>query len=750
MSRFPFLSGSAYTKPNKNDEKYKGLPEVYFSDYAKWGLFNSANGQHDEWLDMIDLHKKFYMGKQWGSREDIESFLKDETGTERNRIQVVFNQVQPMLEQFRGNALQLVINARAKSISSDVINRREFEWGKLLLKTQTANQFKNLGSVLRANNKEIGESEEESKEIFENVFVDKYVEKMNDLLQYVSELNEMQKLQLPIAQNIAFSGLGVIEEFEHNGELRKEVVQSEEFGWDRNARRYDLKDAAYQWRYLRMNLPSVLERWMVNTDDQAALESYVRNESNIFVDDSTGSKQPIGNSIPVFKFFFIDNISKPHGYVKDEFDQPYLVALNEPDKYSDGKVYTEEDVIDPPDTPRNKRIFKGGKKIARLNVDVLRYCIFTPGDIISYKRKDESGKDRPVDIVYEYGDYDYQGSQMRDLTNVCYPFQCYCWAYVDGEVLSPVSAVINPQRFLNRIMSAFEGQVNESGGQGIVYEKDSIEPGEEDEVLRATKSGKAVGLRSRGRGIPNSFGTYDNTPKTGTYQLFGLLPLIKQAMQDVTGVNEALRGESTGSDQLVGVTELLFQSGSLMQAPFYNALVEIFVQSHQYTATVGKKIYIDNERELDIIAGEEGVKIFKLSEDMRNEDFRVFIKRDASNDSLRQQADGTLFTLLQAGIVNKEFFSNLYGRSTVDEIQVALRKYVKKERLAAQMAAKEEAAAVAQANQQIAAATQQAASAAKQREQENLVLAAAKDQSDKQHDLDKILVTAAVNDKAKK
>ena len=169
MSRFPFLSASAYTKPNKNDEKYKGLPEVYFSDYSKWAIFSSSISDHDEWLDMIELHKQFYKNKQWGTREDVESFLKDETGAERRRIQVVFNQVQPMVEQFRGNALQLAINARAESISSDVINRREFEWGKLLLKTQTANQFKNLGNVLRANNKEIGETEEESKEIFKKM-----------------------------------------------------------------------------------------------------------------------------------------------------------------------------------------------------------------------------------------------------------------------------------------------------------------------------------------------------------------------------------------------------------------------------------------------------------------------------------------------------------------------------------------------------------------------------------------------------
>ena len=67
-----------------------------------------------------------------------------------------------------------------------------------------------------------------------------------------------------------------------------------------------------------------------------------------------------------------------------------------------------------------------------------------------------------------------------------------------------------------------------------------------------------------------------------------------------------------------------------MQEPFYHALASVFVQMHQYTATVGKTLYIDNERELAIAVGDDGVEIIQLSTDMRNEDFRVFIKRDNS------------------------------------------------------------------------------------------------------------------------
>jgi len=248
--------------------------------------------------------------------------------------------------------------------------------------------------------------------------------------------------------------------------------------------------------------------------------------------------------------------------------------------------------------------------------------------------------------------------------------------------------------------------------------------------------------------MPNTIMPYDNTVKAGTYHLFSLIPSIKQAVQDVTGINEGLQGESTGSDQLVGVTELMIQRGSLMQEPFYNAMARIFVQSHQYTATVGKKVYIDNQRELNIIVGED-MDVFTLSEEMRNEDFRVFIKRDISMDALRQQADAALLSLLQAGIIDKKFFASMFQRSTMDDIAVKLRETTNKEELAARMAAKEQAAAQQQALAQADQQNSQALIASQQKEQEDRILANAVDERNKQHELEKIAVEGIVQKELK-
>lgn len=739
-------------RPNKNDDKYKNLPQVYFSDTARWALFNASNTLHEKWLANTERNQRFFMGDQWWMEEDIQSFLKDETGDTIGRIQFSFNQIRKMTEQYRGNGIRLAVNARAESISNDVKNRREFELGKKLLKTEVADEFPALGQAMRAQDKSIGETVDETQEIFENTYVDRYVKSVNQLIEYVAEQNEMQKMQLMLAQNLSFAGLGTIHEFEYNGQLRKEVVQPDEFGWDRRARRYDLQDAAYQFRAHQMLVPEVLERWNgVSADEQAAIERFVSRESDIFASYTSSQKGLInGNSIPVYQVFWRDTVSKKFAYVDDGYGYPYLAVIGEEDKYSNGKTYTDNDIIAPPDTPANKKIFKNGKRTAMLNVDILRYCIFTPGEIIG-SSKEVNGKKEAFDIVYEYGDYEYQETQWRDLSVCPYPFKSYCWAYVNGEVASPMDDAIDPQRFLNRVLSGAENQVNNSGGAGFAYDADALDTDyTEEDVMRDAKMGKPIKLRTRGKGVPNTIMPYDNTPKAGTYNMFGLLSSIMEHTQNVIGINEGLTGESTGQDQLVGVTKLMIQRGSLQQEPFYNAMAEIIIQSHQYTATIGKRIYIDNERELAIITGDDGVEIFKMSEEIRNEDFRVFIKRDSSNESLRDAADGMLFTLLQSGIIDKEFFSALFGRCTVEDIQVKLRQTVKKEKLAAQMAAKEQQAAAAQIAQEQSAQQAQMAAQVQQKEQQALTLAVAKDERDKEHEREQLVLGKVLDSEMKK
>lgn len=658
------------TKPNRITTTDKDTNPQYHSNYAKFCIGATNSVLHNEWVKKIYINKQFYKGEQWFVDEDIEGFLKDDTGQSRNRIEVVHNVVRPMVEQYRGNAIRMSINVTAKSMSIKSVNRRELKLGEQLFYTDMANEIDSYSLFLRKRYN-VGKDKDETRQIFDNLYVDTYAEDVTELVREIARRNQFPSLQVPLAENLAFSGLGILEGFEYAGDLRYEVVPSEMFIWDRQSRRNDLQDSDFMGKLQYMLPTDVYEGWPdLGKENMDAIENYISSAQQRMSEFRIQGE--LSTRIPVYHIYWRDSDTYQYGYVMDEWNYPYLTRINFIYPGEDNPRYTDADLIAPPRSQRNDKLFRNGKKKRNLKVDTLRYCILIPSDILGQA---SSGADYS-DVILDYGIYPYQDTELEDATNVKFPFKCQTWAYVDGEVLSPIDDVINPQRFINRIMSATESQINNSGGTNIVYDKDAVDAQDgEDEIMRNVAQGKPINLRTKGRGVPNTLGIYDATPKQGTYAMFNIIGTLKGLIQDTTGVNEALKGESTGSDQLVGVTEILLQRGSLMQEPFYYALSEIFMQAHQYTANVGKRIYIENERELAIMVGDDGVKVLKMSKGLKDEDFRVYVVRENVDSVLITQGNQELMTFKQLGMIDEKIFANLYGRSTPSDISRFLRQH---------------------------------------------------------------------------
>jgi len=661
-------------KPNRLTAENKDSNKQYHLDYAKWAVTNGFNSSHNEWLAKIKINKDFYKNEQWNDSEDIEAFLKDKSGQERNRIKMTNNLIRPMVEQYRGNAIILKINAQAQNISPMSITRRDEMLQEKLFKTEIATEFPTIGEEMRNQDKSIGQDVNETKIIFENLYVDEYVEKINSLLKFTKNLNEFQVKQVKAAQNLALSGLIACEAFEHGGHLRFRMIESEDFFWDRDARDFDLTDAAFMGYSNPLDVSYILEKWQPSTEDAIALENLVSNpqHSESYM-DSTTTRGHSSYRIPVYSVFWKDTDKFEYAYVMDEFGYPYLTRINWTYEGEESPRYTDADIIDPPKSPKNNKLFKNGNK-RKLYVDMIRYCRFVPSEVITSKT---SLGQKYGDIVLEFGTLDYQEVDLLDYSNCKFPIKCQTWGYVDGEVFSPIDDAINPQRFINRVLSVTEQLINSAGGSNVIIDEDSIDPNSKGDIYYDIKEGNPITVRTKGKGVPNTVGYYDNTPKQGVYSMFNILPVIKGMVQDTTGINEGLRGESTGSDQLVGVTELLIQRGSLMQEPFYESISRLFIQMYQYTASVGKLIYIDNEREIVNMLGDNGAEVIKLSDDMKNEDFNVFVERENDDSVLKSQANQMLAVFLERGMIDDKIFANLYNRSTPNDVTRALRNQAK-------------------------------------------------------------------------
>lgn len=680
--------------------------EKYHADWARHCIGQANNALHTRFVEKTKRNKRFYAADQWQGDEDLELFLKDDEGQERNRIALVNNQIRPMIEQYRGNAIRMGINFRVKSVSPQVINRREQQMQKVLFISKQANakgpdgQPNPFGEEIRKNYP-VGKTEGETISMFENIYVDKVVKKMNNLCAFVQNKNQFEDKQVRVAEELAFSGISVMKGNEQAGHQKFRVVQSETFFWDRSAKEYDLSDASFMGEVIEMSPQEIFEVWPdIKMEDKKAIENFARFQAS---HPYNNNNQKISTDlvatgkVPVYMVYWQDGQYDEYGYVKDQYGYEMLTKINFTYEGDDKPRYTDENLIESKSFKAKKLL--NGKKKRRLYCDVIRTAVIIPKEILGVT---DTNNKNINDAVLEWGIMPYQEVDNDDFSTAKFPYKAYCWGYIDGEVLSPIDDAIDPQRFINRVWSVAENQINNSRGSGTVYDASMVD--DEGEMLRNMNQSKPVRINAKGRGIQNSIGMYDGTVKQGTMVMFNIIEAMKASMKQTTGVNEALQGESTGSDQLVGVTQLMIQRGSLMQEPFYNAIVMIFKQCYQSICTVGKRIYADSERNLSIATGDDGVDIIRISQDMKLEDFRVFVKRENPDEILINAANQMLLQFKQLAMLDEKRIANLWGRSSPDEVANALREYAKEkeeiQRSSQAQAQEQEATLMAQANEE--------------------------------------------------
>lgn len=681
-----FIISTGQNRPNILEDK---KDEQYHLNWARYCAGKSNNFLQSDWIAKTIVNKKFYKNDQWFFEEDLEAFFKDDTGQDRNRLKMGLNFIRPMVEQYRGNATSMDIKYAAKSISPQAISRREEALSKQLFLTNVANQAGNPFAQKLKQDNPIGDSEAETIQTFNNLYTDKLVEKINYLINWVSEYNHFKEKQKRLSQNMVLSGLGVMYEQEYGGNQIFDVVESERFFWDRTARRYDLSDAEYQGMVDWMLPSQIYENYPnIDNDQRLQIEKFASQFYNGVIQNNVsqygGFNQDMGGRVPVIKCFWKDGQRDEYGYVKDQYGYPYLTKINYIYEGESEPRYTDKDLIKV-NTERAKKVLDG-KLSKKLYYDVLRMAIFVPKEVLMSSSSGEGGAS---DILLDWGIKPYQETESLDFANVKFPFKVNCWGYMDGQVMSPIDDCINPQRFLNRLMSVAENQINNAGGAGLIYDSTMLnQDGGEEELMRNVAQSKPVGIEARGRGIQNAVGHYDSSLKAGTTVLFNIIDIMKKHIQDITGVNEALQGQSTGSDQLVGVTEQLIQRGSIIQEPFYDAIENIFDQCYNSISSVGKRIYADNERELTIATGDEGAQVIKITKDMKTEDFRVFVKREMSTPALTKAANDMLMMFYQLRLIDDKRFAALYNRSTPDQVSAAIRAYAVEKEEAAKAQAK--------------------------------------------------------------
>ncbi len=646
-------------KPNRIEDV---KDEKYHVDYARWAISTLSHRSYQKFLRKSLLNWHFFKGDQWILEDDLTAFFMDESGNARNRIKLVKNLVRPTVEQYVGNAIRLQYTARAISSSEFAINRRDTELGRSLFFTRMANEQPDFQDMIR-DTMNIGKTEQETKAIFENLYQDELQPAMNNIIKYQEGFNRLSDLKVVLSRHLTLDGVCVAKGWAQNGEYMFKNINPMFWFWDMSAKDPDLRDSEFMGEWSHMLPPDIFERFQdISADDRKAIEKHTQNNATSdlhrLVYHANGMT---GARVPVYETYWKDLEVQEYGYVKDAYGYEYFARIN-----GENSEFTDEDLIEP-----TAKVFQDvlkGKLKTKIYVDVLRYCIFIPREEV------EQAKD---DIILEHGKVPYQESYALDPQNVEFPYKVHTWNYNMGEILSPIDDMIDPQRFINRMMSVAENQVNNSRGSGSIIDKGAVDPDDGEEGVEiAMNSNRTIFLdAARVGGVNQAIGSYDNTVGAGTLNLFNVISEVQRGISDVTAVNEAMTGTQGGARALVGVLESQIQRGSLVQEPFYYALTNVLDQIYRSIASVGKRVYVDNPRKLAIIIGDAGAATIEKMERLKLEDFRLFITRTASEETQRQEGNGLLFTLMQAGLIDEQVFSNLYGRSSVEEIADALRKF---------------------------------------------------------------------------
>lgn len=657
-----------YVAQRPNRIKVKNKSEQYHVDYARWILSCVSMSTQTSFIYKSLINWAFYKGNQWMFHEDLDAFLMDESGESRNRIKFVQNIIRPFVEFYRGSAIRMDISARAFSISSQSIDRRELARAKLdavyEMYRKSPEEFKGFFREKFL----VGDSAQENEEIFNNTYKDQFEEEVNDIISYLADKNDLEDKKVQMVKHVVLDGIGVMKEYERFGNQVVEVIDPRRFIYDNSAKQDDLKDSEYMGDWKLASLSDICEecpsismidiKRLEKASSINAMYTGLHNLASFEYNHSNGK-------IPVYCLEWRDIESDTFGAVINDNGVPELAIINN-DKIS---AYTNKDLIKVKDLKQYAKdnfwidkVLKGDNK-TEVKYDIIRFIKFIPAEYIGDKD----------DFVLDYGLKEYEPKYSYNYKNPDWSYKVKCWSYDNGEILSPLDDLISPQRFLNRMLSMGESHINNTRGSNIIYDKTTIDQqGGEQELLRNINLGKPVGIDGA---VNNSIGSYTNQIGTGTIQLFDIAKGMETAAKNIIGGGDSLMGQGGAYRASATVNNQNLNQGTTMQEPVFYCLHKVIVDIYESFANRGRRILSANQNTLCVVAGEKGMKTIILTRDYDLEEFRMRVERANNPGQERQQANEQLLALFQAKLISQEIFAKYYNKATLNQIGAAIREY---------------------------------------------------------------------------
>lgn len=231
-----------------------------------------------------------------------------------------------------------------------------------------------------------------------------------------------------------------------------------------------------------------------------------------------------------------------------------------------------------------------------------------------------------------------------------HPYIFKAYPFIDGEIHSFVSDVIDQQRYTNRLITLYDWIMRASAKGVLLMPEDCLPDGVSMEDIAeswAEFNGVVVFKPSKTGQMPHQVA--NNSTNIGITEL---LNLQLKFFEDISGVNGALQGKPGFSGQSASMYNQQVQNSTMSLLDMLECF-SYFVIDGAYKDVKNIQQFYDGKRVFNI-AGKSGTQIEYDPKKIRDVEFDLSITESTTTPAYRQLANDVLMQLWQAQAISVE------------------------------------------------------------------------------------------------
>lgn len=247
-----------------------------------------------------------------------------------------------------------------------------------------------------------------------------------------------------------------------------------------------------------------------------------------------------------------------------------------------------------------------------------------------------------------FGDILKEGETPYEHGSHPYVFKAY--PFIDGEIHSFVSDVIDQQRYTNRLITLYDWIMRASAKGVLLMPEDCLPDGVSMEDIAeswAEFNGVIVYKPSSSRQVPQQVA--NNSTNIGITEL---LNLQLKFFEDISGVNGALQGKPGFSGQSASMYNQQVQNSTMALLDMLECYSQFTIDG-AYKDVKNMQQFYDTKRVFNI-AGKSGAQIEYDPKKIRDVEFDLSISESTSTPAYRQLANDILMQLFQSRAISVE------------------------------------------------------------------------------------------------